>query len=78
MTKKAILYRMEIGTQACPFGFMAKDLLERNGYEIEEHVLTTRADTDEFKKLHSVSTTPQTFIDGKRIGGFDDLSLYFE
>ena len=29
--------------------------------------------TDRFKAEHGVQTTPQTFIDGVRIGGHDDL-----
>lgn len=78
MTKKAILYRMELGTQVCPYGIMAKGLLEHNDYQVEEHILTTRPETDAFKEQHGVTTTPQTFIDGERIGGFDDLSRYFK
>ena len=77
MSKKAILYRMVIDNHICPYGLKAKDLLKRNGYQIEEHLLTTRAETDAFKEQHGVKTTPQTFIDGKRIGGYDDLQTYF-
>jgi glutaredoxin len=73
MTQKAILYRMVIDGRICPYGPLAKNLLESNGYEIEEHLLTTREETDAFKKQHDVATTPQVFIDGKRIGGYDDL-----
>jgi len=29
------------------------------------------------KAKHDVATTPQTFIDDERIGGFDDLNAYF-
>ncbi|HAV81691.1 MAG TPA: glutaredoxin, partial [Erythrobacter sp.] len=32
--------------------------------------------TDAFKTEHDVATTPQTFIDGQRIGGYDDLREY--
>src|SRR3546814_3468983 len=39
--------------------------------------LTTRAETDAFKAEHGVKTTPQTFIDGVRIGGYDDLRRHF-
>ena len=28
-------------------------------------------------KEHGVETTPQTFIDGRRIGGYDDLRIHF-
>ena len=62
----------------CPYGIKSKDLLERQGYKIEDNHLKTRAETDAFKGEHNVETTPQTFIDGKRIGGYDDLVKYFD
>lgn len=57
----------------CPFGLKSKWLLERKGFEVEDHHLTTREETDAFKKKHDVSTTPQTFIEGERVGGYEDL-----
>ncbi|MBS0416147.1 MAG: glutaredoxin [Proteobacteria bacterium] len=57
----------------CPYGLKAKDLLTRSGYDVEDHPLASRAETDAFKRQHEVSTTPQIFIGGKRIGGYDDL-----
>ena len=47
------------------------------GYTVDDHWLTTREETEAFKAEHNVKTTPQTFIDGKRIGGYDDLRRYF-
>lgn len=44
---------------------------------MEDHHLASREQTDAFKAEHGVQTTPQTFIDGKRIGGFDDLRRFF-
>lgn len=61
----------------CPYGLKSKDLLERKGFDVEDHHLTTREETDAFQKEHDVETTPQTWIDGKRIGGFDELHEYF-
>ncbi|MBU2936480.1 DoxX family membrane protein [Pacificibacter marinus] len=61
----------------CPYGLKSKDLLERNGFVVEDRHLTSRDEVDAFKAEHDVETTPQVFIDGKRIGGFDDLSAYF-
>ena len=52
----------------CPYGLKARDLLKRSGYEIEDHYLTTREETDAFKAAHDVPTTPQVFIGGKRVG----------
>jgi glutaredoxin len=74
--KKAVLYRMVMPEHVCPWGLKSKDLLERSGFEVEDHHLTTRAETDAFKAEHGVPTTPQTFIGGKRIGGYDDLRRY--
>ncbi len=78
MTKTAKLYRMVTDEHICPYGIKSKDLLERQGYEVEDHHLKNREETDAFKEKHNVETTPQTFIDGKRIGGHDDLLNYFD
>tara|TARA_Y100001960_G_C14452575_1_gene717994 strand:- start:116 stop:820 length:705 start_codon:yes stop_codon:yes gene_type:complete len=61
----------------CPYGLRSKDLLERKGYDVEDHHLTSRDETDKFKAEHGVETTPQTFINGNRIGGYDDLREFF-
>jgi glutaredoxin len=74
--KKAILYRMVMPEHTCPWGVKAKDLLRRSGYEVEDHHLKTRAETDAFKAQHQVATTPQVFIGGQRIGGYDDLRRF--
>lgn len=77
MSKVAKLYRMKTSQHICPFGIKSLDLLKRKGFKVEDHHLTTRGETDKFKEEHGVKTTPQTFIDGKRIGGYDDLLEYF-
>lgn len=71
--KTAVLHRMVMDKHVCPYGLKSKYLLERQGYRVEDHWLTTREQTDAFKAQHGVKTTPQTFIDGVRIGGNDDL-----
>jgi glutaredoxin len=73
MTKTATLYRMVMPTHTCPYGIKALDLLKRKGFTVEDRHLTTREATDAFKAEHGVRTTPQTFIDGSRVGGYDDL-----
>ena len=77
MNQTAKLYRMVTSQHICPFGLRSKDLLEREGFKVEDHQLTSREETDAFKQQYDVETTPQTFIDGKRIGGYDDLREYF-
>ena len=77
MSKKAILYRMVTKEHICPYGLRSKDLLEREGYSVEDNHLTSRSETDNFKQKHGVETTPQTFIEEKRVGGYDELRKYF-
>ena len=71
--RRATLYRMVMPEHTCPWGLKAKYFLEREGFTVDDHWLRTREETEAFKKEHGVSTTPQTFIDGKRIGGYEDL-----
>lgn len=75
--KRAELYRMVTAEHTCPWGLKSLDLLKRQGYAVDDRHLTDRAEIDAFKAEHSVETTPQTFIDGKRIGGYDDLLAFF-
>lgn len=74
---KAVVYRMVMKKHTCPFGLKSVDLLEREGYSVEDNWLTTREETDAFKETHDVDTTPQTFIRGKRVGGYDEVRRYF-
>ncbi|QKS01775.1 glutaredoxin family protein [Sphingomonas sp. CL5.1] len=76
-SKRATLYRMVMPGHICPYGVKAKWLLERHGYQVDDRWLATRAETDAFKAQHDVKTTPQTFIDGERVGGYDDLRRFF-
>jgi glutaredoxin len=75
--KTAILYRMVMPDHVCPYGLKSKDLLERHGFAVEDHHLETRDETDAFMREHGVETTPQTFIGGERIGGYDELREHF-
>ena len=75
--RRATLYRMVMDKHVCPYGLKSKDLLRRRGFTVEDRWLTSREATDAFKAEHHVETTPQTFIDGERIGGYDDLRRYF-
>lgn len=61
----------------CPYGLKAKALLRRRGFIVDDRKLRSRAATDAFKAEHQVATTPQTFIAGERIGGYDDLRRFF-
>ena len=76
-TRRAVVHRMVMEKHVCPYGLKTKDLLERQGFRVEDHWLTTREETDRFKAEYGVKTTPQTFIGGERIGGYDDLRRHF-
>ena len=76
-TKSATLYRIVMTDHMCPHGLKSKALLERKGFAVEDNRLNTRAEIDAFKAKYEVDATPQVFIDGERIGGFDDLNVYF-
>jgi glutaredoxin len=75
--RTAVLYRMVMPEHVCPYGLKALHLLKSKGYAVEDHWLKTREATDAFKAEHGVKTTPQAFIDGRRIGGYDDLRKHF-
>ena len=75
--QSAILYRMVMDDHICPYGLKSKDLLERKGFDVVDRHLRNRAETNGFKQEHQVETTPQTWIDGERIGGYDELRVYF-
>ena len=77
-SRTATLYRMKLPTHECPFGLIALRMLKDVGFEVEEHLLTTREEVDSFKAEHGVATTPQIFIDGKRIGGSEELAAFLE
>jgi len=74
--RPAVIHRMVMPTHTCPYGIKALDLLKRNGFAVEDRHLTTREQTDAFKAEHGVATTPQVFVDGQRIGGYDDLRRF--
>lgn len=75
-TKEATLYRMMTPKHSCPFGLKTLDLLKREGYEVEDHHLESREEIDAFKEKHDVKTTPQTFINGERIGGYEEVRKF--
>ena len=74
--KKAVIYRMVMPDHLCPYGLKSVDLLKREGFKVDDNHLETREQTDAFKREHGVDTTPQTWIDGERVGGFDDLQVH--
>ncbi len=76
LAKQAQLFRMEMPGHTCPYGLKARHLLAREGFDVEDHPLTSKRETEAFKAEHGVATTPQIFIGGERIGGYDALRGY--
>jgi glutaredoxin 3 len=68
--------RVEIySTMFCPYCARAKSLLEKKGVEYENiDILDDTSKRDEMvERAGGRQTVPQIFIDGKHVGGSDDL-----
>jgi glutaredoxin 3 len=74
--RQAVLYRMVLPDHTCPYGLRAKQMLEEAGFDIDDRILSSRDEVDAFQDENGVSTTPQIFIGGERIGGSDELEDY--
>lgn len=74
--KRAIIFRMVMPDHLCPFGLKSIDALKHAGYDIIDRHITTSDENTLVKETLGVKTTPQTFIDGKRVGGNDDLQVF--
>jgi glutaredoxin 3 len=72
-TQSATLYRMVLPEHTCPFGLRAKQLLERNGFDVDDRILGSREEVDAFKQEQGIETTPLIFIEDERVGGCDEL-----
>ncbi len=58
----------------CPYCYRAKDLLRGKGVSIEEYVIDGGGGKrDEMIDRAGRTTVPQIFIDGRHVGGCDDL-----
>jgi glutaredoxin 3 len=63
----------------CPFCDQAKNLLQMKGYKIEEKKIGDGYTKEELlEEVPTARTLPQIFVEGKHIGGFNDLQRYFE
>jgi len=73
MSKKAEIFRLHQPDHLCPWGIKALDILKRNGYSVTDHHLTNDEEEAETKRKFNVDETPQIVIEGKHIGGYDEL-----
>ncbi len=58
--RRAVIHRMVMPHHTCPYGLKAVDMLKRSGFDVEDHHLRTREETDAFKAQHGVATTPKS------------------
>ena len=68
--------RIEIYTKAfCPYCTRAKQLLAAKGAEFEEYDITMGGPqrSEMIQRANGRTTVPQVFIDGRHVGGSDDL-----
>ncbi len=63
--------------EGCPYCARAKSMLKERGIDFEEIVLGKGITTKSLQAVSGNTTVPQVFIDGKLIGGSDDLAQYF-
>ena len=66
-TKTATVYRMVMPDHVCPYGLKTVDLLKREGFEVDDHHLKTREETDAFK----INRKFQPTLGGGRGDGLD-------
>ena len=76
MARTASLTRMVLPEHECPHGVRAKQMLDKAGFTVDEHILSTREEVDAFKAKHGLATTPLIEIDGETIGGAADLERF--
>ncbi|MWJ27420.1 DoxX family membrane protein [Halomonas sp. ZH2S] len=67
---------MKTEEHLCPFGLKTVDLLKRKGYQVEDNLLTSRQEIEDFKEKAEVDTTPQVYIGQERVGGYEEVRAY--
>lgn len=62
----------------CPFCAKARDMLEAYDMSYEQVELGSGITTKALYAVSGAGTTPQVFIDGRLVGGSEDLEAYFK
>jgi len=62
--------------EGCPFCVRAKGMLRDAGIEFEELVLNRDFSESTIRAISGMTTVPQVFIDGERIGGSEAVEAY--
>lgn len=75
MTNKVIVYSKPL----CPYCDKAKALLSRMNIEFENKMLDTDFTREDLMEVAPTARTfPQVFINGKNVGGYEQLKTYIE
>lgn len=74
--KKATIVRIVTPSHSCPWGIKGYDLLKRKGYQVEDQHLASMEANQAYKQEHGYQETPQIFIAGENIGGYDALRAH--
>jgi glutaredoxin-like protein len=64
--------------EGCPFCVRAKGLLSEAGIEFEELVLNRDYTDRTLRAVTTKTSFPQVFVNGKLIGGSDDLEAWLK
>ncbi len=71
--------RVALFTKArCPYCAAAKELLAKHGFKYEEIPLGKEVTVYALRAVTGSATVPQIYIDGKHIGGLEDLKKHLE
>ncbi len=62
----------------CPFCAKAKQMLKEAGLDFEELILNRDYTEQTLRALAAAKTVPQIFVDGRHIGGSDDLESWLK
>eukprot|EP00516_Mucochytrium_quahogii_P007568 CAMPEP_0203749624 /NCGR_PEP_ID=MMETSP0098-20131031/4110_1 /ASSEMBLY_ACC=CAM_ASM_000208 /TAXON_ID=96639 /ORGANISM=" , Strain NY0313808BC1" /LENGTH=248 /DNA_ID=CAMNT_0050638709 /DNA_START=597 /DNA_END=1343 /DNA_ORIENTATION=- len=63
--------------KGCPFCHEAMELLTKKGFSYETVVVGEDVSSTALRAVANAATVPQVFMDGKLIGGADDLKKHF-
>lgn len=63
-------------TKDCDLGDKAVELLREKGIRFQDHVIS-KDEESKLKEEFHVKTTPQIFLEGRRIGGYKELARRF-
>lgn len=64
--------------KTCPWGEKAIDLLDKEDVNYETHYFKDKNEEKKFKEKYDVSTTPQVFLEGERVGGYEELAKKYD